>query len=140
MRMNTLRTLFIRLSGVAIAAALWAVPGAARAQAIYVGTANGFSSTTAGSVSQFDLNGNSVTPNLITGIGGPFGLAATSTDVYYTDNDNGLVGDYNIGTATLNPSLISVGGPTGILVSGSMLYVSAQYDGTVKQYSTGGTL
>jgi len=116
-----------------------AVPAIASAQAIYVADANGFTSSTAGSVGQFNLNGSVVNASLITGIGAPFGLAVTSTDVYYTDNNNGVVGDYSTATMGLNSSLIAISEPTGIAVSSPLIYVASDADNTVKEYDTGGT-
>jgi len=124
--------------GAAVPVMVGALSGIASAQAIYVANANGFTSSTAASVGQYNLDGSVVNASLITGIGAPFGLAATSTDVYYTDNDNGVVGDYSTVTAGLNPSLIAISEPTGIAVSSALLFVASQADDTVKEYDTGG--
>lgn len=137
------RALLARLPGIALAMGLCCLPEIAHAAVvtgIFVANANGFGAGSPGTVGRYDLAGSVVTNPMITGLDVPFGIAASSTNLYVSNNNTGAVGEYTLTGSPVNSSLFNVSGVTGLTVSGSNLYVSSQSDNTIKLYNTAGTL
>jgi len=91
-----------------------------------------------GSVGEFDLSGNPLSPSLIGGLGGGWGLAVSGSDLFVAQG-NGTIGEYTTSGATINPSLVTgLSNPRGIAASGSQLFVANQGSGTVGEYTISG--
>jgi hypothetical protein len=76
---------------------------------------------------------------LITGPGGPEGIALSGSDLFVANNGNGTIGEYTTSGATVNAALISgLSSPFGIALSGSDLFVSNDFAGTIGEYTTSG--
>jgi len=94
--------------------------------------------TTNGRVGVYDATtGATINTSLISGLGGPSGIAVSGGYIYVSRFNEGLVGKYDAVTgATVNATFISgLNHPFGIAVSGSDLYVSNFYDNKIGLYN-----
>jgi len=113
---------------------------AAQAAEIYVTRANGFGGGNPGTVGKFDVSGTVVNAALISGLSAPFGIAASDTHLFVSNNNTGDIGQYGFDGSMVNSALISLPGVTGVTVSGTDIFLSSQFDGTIKRYNTAGAL
>lgn len=114
--------------------------GVAHAQGIYVTTANGFGSGGPGSAGRYDFDGTPINASLVTGLNAPFGIAASSSNLFITNNDTGVVGKYGLDGTAVNATLLSIPGVTGVTVDGSTLYLSDQANAAIQAYDLDGNL
>jgi hypothetical protein len=114
-----IRLIFI---GLAMAAALGAMPGTTRAQ-IFVTNEN------TGTIGEYTTSGVPVNPALITGLSFAEGIAVSGGNlfvVHFANDGNGTIGEYTTSGAPVNPALITgLSGGRGIAVSGGNLFVTS---------------
>ena len=111
--------------------ALWAMPGSARAQVLYVSQVN------AGIVGEYDATtGAAINANFITGLISPAGLALSGNNLFVSNFGSTTVGEYNATTgAAINANFITgLNGPAGLALSGNDLFVANQSGTTVGEY------
>ena len=111
--------------------ALWAMPGSARAQVLYVSQVN------AGIVGEYDATtGAVINANLMTALNGPAGLALSGNNLFVSNFGSTTVGEYNATTgAAINANFITgLNGPAGLALSGNDLFVANQSGTTVGEY------
>ena len=76
-------------------------------------------------------------PNLVTGLNAPEGIAVSGEDLWIANTGSGTIGDYNAITgAVVNSSLVSgLNSPYAIAVSGGDLWVANHGSGTIGEYN-----
>ena len=77
--------------------------------------------------------------SLVSGLGGPAGIAVSGSNVFVANYFTGTIGEYTTSGAAVNPSLISgLTYPEGITVCGSNLFVvvNGGGSGTIAEYTT----
>src|SRR6266699_956277 len=130
----------LMLSGLVAFAALYALPGTARAQ-IFV------TNFETGTIGEYTTLGATVDPALISGLSLPQGIAVSGENLFVTSlnlaSDTGRIGEYTTSGATVNPALITtLGGPSGIAVSGRDLFVAisnvTSESSRIGEYTTSG--
>ncbi len=82
------------------------------------------------------VSGAAVNAALVTGLGGPVGLALSGPNLYVANSTSGTIGEYDATTgAAIHASLVSgLSGPFGLAISGNELYVVNQNAGTIGVY------
>jgi len=119
-------------------AAIWAMPGNARAQLYVNQDANPSSEVVASGVGEYNATtGAAINANFISGLNEPVALAVSGNTLFVADivGAAGTIGAYNANTgAVINANFISGLDPGGIAVSGNTLFVSS-VAGTVGEYN-----
>jgi hypothetical protein len=124
-----LRPLCTILLGIA---ALWAMPGNARAQVLYV------SQGSPGIVGEYDATtGDAINANFITGLSGPGDLALSGNNLFVTTFYSPTVSEYDATTGeAINASFITgLNEPSGLALSGNNLFVVNYGSDTVGEYN-----
>ena len=125
---SLLNTIFV----FAAATTLWTTCPTARGQDIFV------ANVASGTIGEYTTSGATVNASLVSGLGNPFGIAVSGSDLFVTSVHSGI-GEYTTSGATVNASLVSgLDYPYGIAVSGSDLFVVNQGSGTIGEYTTTG--
>jgi pectin methylesterase-like acyl-CoA thioesterase len=126
-----IRLIFI---GLAMAAALCAMPRTTRAQIFITNARNG-------TIGEYTTSGATINPALVSGLNSPTDIAVSGENLFVTNLDTGTVGEYTTSGTTVNPALVSgLTNPRGIAVSGGNLFV-VNVNGslnTIGEYTTSG--
>jgi hypothetical protein len=118
------------VAALALAAGAALAPARADAQIL---VSNG-----SGTVAQYSLNGTLVNRALISGLVDMYGMAASGSNLFFTNGGAGTIEEYGMSGALVNGALVSgLDGPSGIAASGSNLYVQVG-NGGVGAYTTSG--
>lgn len=97
------------------------------------------SNFTAGTIGEYNFDGTPVNPALITGLSGPWSMAASSDNLFVAFSTSGTVSKYNFNGSAVNTSLITgLDNPSGIAVFGSDLFVSSAGSNTISLYNLDG--
>ena len=92
-------------------------------------------------IGEYNLDGSTVNPSLVSGLSLPIGLAVSGGDIFVANAGSGTIGEYTTSGATVNASLVSGGGlgePDGIAVSGGDIFVAWWVGSTIGEYTTTG--
>ena len=127
------------VAGLTCCAALFALPGSARAQ-IFLYSQSGPSSSF-GTVGSYNFDGSAINSSLITGLTfNPYiinNLAVSGTALYvYNPGSTGYYSEYSTSGATVNANFTgNVGWASGATVNGGNLYVAGYIANTVGSYN-----
>jgi hypothetical protein len=131
--------------------AIWAVSAAARGGEVFVTNFNGvLTAAGLGTIGEYTAAGATMNSSLISGLNNPVNIVVSGSNLFVVNegifaagqtyvHNSGTIGEYTIGGATVNPSLIrGMNEPAGIAVSGTNLFVVNVMNGTIGEYTTAG--
>jgi len=78
-----------------------------------------------------------VNASLVTGLGNPYGIAISGSNLYVANYNNGTIAVYNANTgAVVNAALVTgLGGPDALAISGPNVYVANYDSNTIGEYN-----
>jgi DNA-binding beta-propeller fold protein YncE len=125
-----------------LACILWHMSGTARGDQIFVANVSG------NTIGQYTTSGATENAALISGLNGPYGIAASGSSLFVAHyaggaTNGGTIGAYTTSGATVNASLITgLNNPRGLALSddGAYLYVVSESNGTIGKYTTSGAV
>src|SRR5437868_14567298 len=113
-------------SGLAVLAALSAMPGTAQGQ-IFATEFRG----AGGSIGKYSFSGGTLNRGLVLGLLQPDGIALSGDKLFVADLSAGTIGEYTTSGVTVDRALISgLRGPIGVAVSDGFLYVTNLFEGS----------
>ncbi len=127
------------LAAVAVTTPLWAMPTTAHGQ-IFV-TNPQYNASHEITVGEYTTSGATVNASLITAVNGPWGIAASGTNLFVANLSSNTIGEFSATGTTVNSSLITGlnAGPIGVAISGTNLFVAMQDGpGSIGEYTTAG--
>jgi hypothetical protein len=93
-----------------------------------------------GTIGEYNLDGTLENATFISGLEGPWSLAASSSNLFVALPSSGSISKYNLDGSVANPALITgLSNPTGLTVFGSDLFVSFADTGLISLYNLDGT-